>query len=83
MTEKHVVLVVLLRDEELETLARRRPQDADDVTRAITASALLDERQVVITQLQHLGAHVIEADHDRVGEQLARAYTDLKRRNIV
>ncbi|MES2904484.1 MAG: DUF58 domain-containing protein [Pseudomonadota bacterium] len=83
MTEKHVVLVVLLRDEELETLARRRPQDADDVTRAITASALLDERQVVITQLQHLGAHVIEADHDRVSEQLARAYTDLKRRNIV
>ena len=83
MIEKHVVLVVVLRDEELESLACRRPEDSDDVTRSITASALLDERQIVITRLQHLGAHVIEADHDRVSEHLAHAYIDLKRRNIV
>lgn len=83
MIEKHVVLVVVLRDEELESLAGRRPEVADDVTRAITASALLDERQIVIAGLQHLGAHVIEADHDGVTERLAQAYIDLKRRNIL
>lgn len=83
MVEKHIVLVVVLRDEELESLAGRRPADSDDVTRAITASALLDERQVVLTGLRHLGAHVIEADHDRISERLAQAYVDLKRSNVL
>jgi uncharacterized protein (DUF58 family) len=83
MVEKHVVLVVVLRDEELESLADRRPTDSDDVTRAITASALLDERQLVLTGLRHLGAQVIEADHDGVSERLAQAYVDLKRKNVL
>ncbi len=83
MVETHVVLVVVLRDEELESIAARRPANSDDVTRAITASALLEERQIVITGLQHLGAHVIEADHDRVSERLAQAYVDIKRRNLL
>jgi uncharacterized protein (DUF58 family) len=83
MIEKHVVLVVVLRDEELETLADRRPEDSDDVSRAITAAALLQERQIVISQLQHLGAHIVEAAHDQVSEHLAHAYIDLKRRNVL
>jgi hypothetical protein len=52
-------------------------------TRAITASALLDERRVVLTGLQHLGAHVIEADHEDVSERLAQAFVDIKRRNLL
>ncbi len=83
MVRKHVVMVVVLRDEELETIAARRPADSDDVTRTITAAGLLDERQVVIAGLRHLGAHVVEADHDAVAEGLAEAYIDLKRRNVL
>jgi uncharacterized protein (DUF58 family) len=83
MVEKHVVLVVVLLDEELESFAGRRPVDSDDVTRAITASALLHEREVVLTGLRHLGVHVIQAEHDLVSERLAQAYVDLKRRNIL
>jgi uncharacterized protein (DUF58 family) len=83
MVEKHVVMIVVLRDEELESLAARRPADSDDITRAITAAALLDERQMVIASLRHLGAQVIEAAHDRVSECLAQAYVNLKRRNVV
>jgi len=83
LAESHLLLVVVLRDEELESIAARELAEADDVTRAITADALLKERRVVITSLQHLGVHVIESEHDRVGEQLVAGYLDLKRRNLL
>jgi uncharacterized protein (DUF58 family) len=83
MVETHLVMVVVLRDEELETIVDRAPETADDVTRAITASALLKERRLVITGLQHLGIHVIESEYDRVGERLVQGYLDLKRRNLL
>jgi uncharacterized protein (DUF58 family) len=79
----HLVLIVVLRDEELEAIASRNPHDPDDVTRAITASTLLKERRVAITSLQHLGVHVIESEHHRVSEQLVAGYLDLKKRNLL
>jgi uncharacterized protein (DUF58 family) len=83
LIETHLVLVVVLRDEELESIVDREPETPDDVTRAITAAALLKERRVVITRLQHLGVHVIESEHDRVNERLVQGYLDLKRRNLL
>lgn len=83
LVERHLLLVVVLRDEELETIAGRAPESAEDVTRAVTAAALLRDRQVVLTRLRHLGVHVVEAEHDRVGERLVAAYVDLKRRNLL
>jgi uncharacterized protein (DUF58 family) len=79
----HLLLVVVLRDEELEALAEHAPENADDVTRAVTAAALLKERLLVLTRLRHIGAHVIECEHDRVGDRLVAAYIDLKRRNLL
>ncbi len=83
LIETHLLLIVVLRDEELETIVAREPANADDVTQAVTAAALLKDRRVVLTRLRHLGAHVIECDHDRVNEQLVAAYVDLKRRNLL
>lgn len=83
IVETHLLIVVVLRDHELEAIATGSPEDADDVTRAITASSLLKERRVVITALQHLGVHVIESEYDRVSERLVAGYLDLKRRNLL
>ena len=83
LLRKHLLLVVVLRDEELEAIAERAPETADDVTRAVTAAALLKERLLVLTRLRHIGAHVVECEHDRVGDRLVAAYIDLKRRNLL
>lgn len=83
MVKTHLLLVVVLRDEELESIADRDPEDADDVTRAVTAAALLRDRKLALARLQHLGVHVIESEHDRVGERLVAGYVDLKRRNLL
>lgn len=83
LVEKHLLLVVTLRDEEVESFLDRAPAQVDDVTRAVTAAGLLADRKLALTRLRHLGVHVIEAEHDRVGERLVAGYIDLKRRNLL
>jgi uncharacterized protein (DUF58 family) len=83
MVETHLLLVVVLRDEELEAIADARPQRPEDVTRAVTAAALIRDRRLALTRLQHLGVHVIESEYDKVGERLVAGYIDLKRRNLL
>ncbi len=83
MVEKHLLLVVVLRDEELETIADAMPARPADVTRAVTAAALIRDRRLALTRLQHLGVHVIESEYDRVGDRLVAGYIDLKRRNLL
>ncbi|MEG3178058.1 DUF58 domain-containing protein [Sphingomonas sp. RB3P16] len=83
LLDTHLLLIVVLRDEEVERIADAAPRTADDVTRAVTAAALLRDRKLVLTRLQHLGVHVIESEHDRVGERLVEGYVALKRRNLL
>ncbi|HEX8379491.1 MAG TPA: DUF58 domain-containing protein [Allosphingosinicella sp.] len=83
MVETHLLLVVVLRDEELETIADAAPRRPEDVTKAVTAAALIRDRRLALTRLQHLGVHIIESEHDRVGERLVAGYIDLKRRNLL
>jgi uncharacterized protein (DUF58 family) len=83
LAETHLLLIVVLRDEELETILDAPPAVVEDVTRAVTAAGLLADRQLALTRLRHLGVHVIEAEHDRVGDRLVEGYLDLKRRNLL
>lgn len=83
IVEKHLVVIVVLRDEELESIAEKEPASADDVTRAITAADLLKERRIVVTRLQHMGVHVVESEYDRVSERLVESYLELKSRDLL
>jgi uncharacterized protein (DUF58 family) len=83
LVETHLVVIVVLRDEELEAIASAHPQSADDVTRAVTAADLLADRRVVIPRLQHLGVHVVECEYDKVSERLVQSYLDLKKRDLL
>ena len=77
---RHLVLFVVLRDEELEAFTGAEPEEPEDVTRAVMAAGLLRERRLVLTRLRHLGVHVVEAAADAAGPALVSAYLDLKRR---
>lgn len=83
LVSSHLILIVVLRDEELEAIVDRRPETAEDVTRAVTAAGLLTDRRLALARLRHLGVHVIESEHDRGGERLVQGYVDLKRRGLV
>lgn len=83
LIQTHLVILVVLRDQELEEIAGASPRVPDDVTRAVTAAGLLKDRMVVIGRLRHLGVHVVEAHYDKVSEQLVEGYLDLKRRDLL
>ncbi|HET9399062.1 MAG TPA: DUF58 domain-containing protein [Sphingomicrobium sp.] len=83
LLETHLLLIVVLRDEELEAIAEQEPERPEDVTRAITAAALLKDRRLTINRLRHIGVHVVESEHDKVGERLVASYIELKQRNLL
>jgi uncharacterized protein (DUF58 family) len=83
LVRRHLVMFVVFADEELEAMVRGPPRAAEDVTRAVTAAALLRDREVVIERLRRLGVHILEAPAARVGPALISAYLDLKRRELL
>jgi len=83
LMKRHLVLFVVFRDEELEAIARREPTDAEAVARAVTAEALLRERDLVIARLAHMGAHIVDAPAAAISTALLSAYIDLKRRDLL
>jgi uncharacterized protein (DUF58 family) len=83
LLERHLVLFVVLRDEELEAFAAAEPAAPEDVSRAVTAAGLLQERRLVLTRLRHLGVHVLEANAAETGPAVVSAYLGFKRRNML
>jgi uncharacterized protein (DUF58 family) len=79
LARTHRLLFVVIRDEELESEERRRPESAADVTRANVAAAMLRDRQLVIARLQRLGIDVIEVPADAMGASVVEAYLGIKR----
>ena len=79
LVKKHRLLFVVIKDEEVESEERRRPESAADVTRSNVAAAMLRDRQLVIARLQRLGADVIEVPADAMGASAVEAYLGIKR----
>jgi uncharacterized protein (DUF58 family) len=83
LLERHLVLFVVLRDEELEAFAAAEPVAPEHVSRAVAAAGLLQERRLVLTRLRHLGVHVLEANAAEAGPALVSTYLGFKRRNML
>jgi uncharacterized protein (DUF58 family) len=83
LTRRHMVVFVTFRDEELETMRSAAPQSAGDVSRAVIAQQLLNERDVVLTRLKRLGVHIVSTTRAQLGPELVRAYDELRRQERV
>lgn len=83
LLKRHLVVFVVMRDEELETLISADPETPEDVSRAVVAASLLRERDAVITRLRRIGAHIVDAPIERIGPALLNTYLDVKRRDLL
>lgn len=83
LLQRHLLMFLVYRDEELESLAAAEPGTPEDVTRAVAAQALLRERAIVAARLKRMGVHIVEARHDGAGTALVEAYLGLKRQGVV
>jgi uncharacterized protein (DUF58 family) len=79
LAEKHLVLFVVFRDEELESIAATEPRTPEDVSRAVIAESLMRERDVVVERLRRLGAHVIDVPVEQIAGGLVSVYLAVKR----
>lgn len=83
LVRRHLLMFVVLRDEELEGMIAVEPQEPEDVARAVFAASLLRERDLVISRLRRLGVHIVETSADRIGPAVINSYLDLKRRDLL
>jgi uncharacterized protein (DUF58 family) len=83
LAQKHLVLFVLIRDNDLAEMADAPPDKAADISRAVVAADLLRERRIIIARLQRLGIQIVEAPYDRLGPDLVNAYLGIKRKNML
>lgn len=83
LIRRHLVLFVVMRDDELEALVTAPPDSPEDVARAVVAASLLRERDLVLARLRRLGAHIVETPADRIGPEVLNVYLDLKRRDLL
>ncbi|MEH6758523.1 MAG: DUF58 domain-containing protein [Parasphingorhabdus sp.] len=83
LIDKHLVLFVVLKDEELSEFIDKQPESAEDVARSVTAQSLLDQKRLVVSRLQHMGIDVIEGAHKDIGTKLINSYLKIKRRGAI
>ena len=83
LTDKHIVLFATFEDEALARMIRAEPHKAEDVSRAVIADTLLQEREVVFRKLQRMGVQIIETSPEHFGADLVSRYLDIKRRELL
>jgi uncharacterized protein (DUF58 family) len=79
----HLVLFVVFRDEELESLRDQAPATPQDVSRAVVAERLLKQREAVAAKLRRLGAQIVDAPADGLPLAVLNGYLDVKRRELI
>lgn len=80
LLRRHRLLFVLFTDDELQSIASRRPETADDVTRGNVAETLLRDRRITIEKLRRQGIDVIETDAGSAPLALVERYLSLRER---
>lgn len=83
ISKRHLILFATFKDDALESMVDAPPVTAEDLSRAVIADTLLDERKLVFRRLERLGVHVIETSPEQFGSKLVSQYLDIKRRDML
>ena len=83
LTDKHIVVFATFEDEALSSMINAEPAKPEDVSRAVIADTLLQEREVVFRKLQRMGVQIIETTPEKFGAELVSRYLDIKRRELI
>lgn len=83
LTDRHLVLFATFEDDALKSLARAAPDTPEDISRAVIAGTLLDERDLVFKRLERMGVNIIETRPELFGGELVSRYLQIKRRDML
>ncbi len=83
LARRHLIIFVALTDTSLLRPFERRPDDLEDVARAVVAHDLMRERQAVFAKLARLGVLCVEAPAAALGPALVNRYLAVKARDEI
>lgn len=83
LAKRHLVLFAVFRDEDLHEVMSKTPETTADITRAVIADRLLQERRTVHKRLQRLGMEVLEAPASSFSSELLSRYLTLTRQERI
>jgi uncharacterized protein (DUF58 family) len=83
LVAKHLVLFVVLADNESEGICAAVPDSAEAMTAATIAAELLRDRRVVLGRLRRMGALVVEAPASGMSASLLATYIRVKRQGLI
>ncbi|MEM7153848.1 MAG: DUF58 domain-containing protein [Myxococcota bacterium] len=80
---RHLPLCVLLRDPDLEAMARPAERSMTAMYDAAAAAELLTERSRLMQQLERAGAMVLDVESSQVTPEVVRTYLEVKARHLL
>ena len=83
LTPKHLPLMVLMRDEDVEAMAKERAEIPGELFRKISAQNLLLDRRVALNTLTHRGVLALDLPPDKLSVEAVNGYLQLKARSLL
>ncbi len=75
---RHRIIVVTLRDPDLDLFSAALPADADAIYTRVAAERLLRERSLLLAQIAGRGIETVDVNADRLSAALLDVYTDMR-----
>ncbi|WP_246731479.1 DUF58 domain-containing protein [Methylocapsa sp. S129] len=83
LANKHVVVLVTLRDPALRALVDRRPDDFSAVAEAVISGNFQRERQTVLERMERMGLHCLDVAAGELSIALINRYLLIKQRGLI
>jgi len=83
LVQRHFVMFVALDDALIEAPLRHQPLAPDDLSRAVVAGGLRQERLHVLRRLERMGVNVVHGPPGRLAVELVNRYLRIKKRGLI
>jgi uncharacterized protein (DUF58 family) len=83
LANKHVVVLVTMRDPALRAVADARPQDFSALAEAVIAGNFQRERQTVLERMERMGLHCLDVAAGELSIALINRYLLIKQRGLI
>jgi uncharacterized protein (DUF58 family) len=80
---KHLLLFTVIAQTDLERLADKRPEKAEEMFEIAAAQELMHRRETMISRLHTRGALALEISPDKLTTTLVNQYLEVKERNLI
>ncbi len=80
---KHLLLFTVIAQNDLNELAARRPENAEELYEIAAAQEMVHRRETLIGKVRNKGALALEIAPSRLTTSLVNQYLEVKERNLI